>query len=255
MKALVVGYGSIGKRRAKDLTELGVEVVTTDPVTTELKDPLAAIREHAPGNLVVISSPSSEHTWQTMQAIGAGALAVMVEKPPAFNSGDWGLVMGLAEKRKIPVVVGFNYRFHPIAEYLRDTKPPSLAFLFADDVLAWPSFGYIFDARYGGILMISIIHSIDLALHILGLGRVVNAACVPMAALVEIQHASGNTLIVGTWFGPPNSNVNLHTINPDESMHSRMMEAFVHLAETGDYGHLCTAEQALSVMQIIDEAR
>ena len=85
MKALVVGYGSIGKRRAKDLTELGVEVVTTDPVTTELKDPLAAIREHAPGNLVVISSPSSEHTWQTMQAIDAGALAILVEKPSGMR--------------------------------------------------------------------------------------------------------------------------------------------------------------------------
>lgn len=272
MKALIVGHGSIGKRRARDLAALEVEVVTADPLAdADESDPLAAIRKHAPGNLVLVCSPSSEHVWQTIQAIDAGALAVLVEKPPAYSAGEWALAVNLAAKRSVPMAVAFNYRYHSDIEYLRAQKTDieTLVISAADYVIGWPSFGpnsYVLDARYGGTLMTSSVHAVDVAIHLKGPGRLVSSGMVRgpgfmrntvSGVLLEIEHNAGRTIISNNWFGPPHSIIAgmdmLHA--PPDDMHKRMLAAFVNYAETGVAGLLCTAEQAIPVMQILDEAR
>ena len=271
MKALVVGNGSIGKRRVRDLAAIDVDVVTADPISdADEHDPLDAIRKHGPGGLVLVCSPSSEHVWQTMQAIDAGALAIMVEKPPAYSAGEWALVASMAAKRKVPVVVGFNYRYHPVIEFLRTQgAPETLIISAADDVMGWPSFGpnsYACDPRHGGALMTSAVHAVDVAVHLKGPGRVLSSGLVRgpgfMAqvvswVLIEIEHEVGRSVISNNWFGPPHSYVaGLDmTASPADEMHKRLAAEFVKYAATGAAGLLCTAEQAIPVMQILDEVR
>jgi predicted dehydrogenase len=128
--ALVVGAGSIGRRHLGNLKQLGVPKLSAcDPNP----DRLAYVLEHfqaesfpdietglrAEPDIVLICSPPVYHATQTLQAIRAGT-DVFVEKPVAHSAE--GLEELLAEERKSGrvVQVGYNLRFHPPVEKLKE---------------------------------------------------------------------------------------------------------------------------------------
>lgn len=116
-KALVVGFGSIGKRHARLLTELGhtVAVVSGQRGAEYRCFPTlaAALPEFGP-DYVVIASVTSRHQ-DDLAALATHGFAgtALVEKPMLMACSN---SMSAPE---FPVFVAYNLRFHPVARALK----------------------------------------------------------------------------------------------------------------------------------------
>jgi predicted dehydrogenase len=117
-KALVVGYGSIGARHARLLTEFGcdVAVVSARPIgfanayaTLEI-----AVEQHRPEYLVIANQTNRHHqTLGQLAQIGYRG-TVLVEKP-AFH-----LPHPTPANQFAGLFVAYNLRFHPALQQLRE---------------------------------------------------------------------------------------------------------------------------------------
>lgn len=117
MRAIVVGYGSIGARHTRLLGELGCEIAVVSrrslpevPTYTTLTQ---ALVEHQ-SDYVVICSPTACHRealFTLAEACYEGH--VLVEKP-LFEG-----VTPLPEASFASLSVGYNLRFHPLLQRLR----------------------------------------------------------------------------------------------------------------------------------------
>jgi predicted dehydrogenase len=118
LKALVVGYGSIGARHARLLRELGctVSVVSRWEIDHTPRYPTLteALHREQPG-YVVVANRTSEHaaTLHALHACGFHG-PVLVEKPLFDAPGE--LPNGMGRN----VYVAYNLRFHPAIQALRD---------------------------------------------------------------------------------------------------------------------------------------
>jgi predicted dehydrogenase len=118
MKASVVGYGSIGKRHARLLNELGckVSVVSRRNVGHPSRYPtLNQVFENEPPEYIVVANRTSEHvgTLEELAHLGFEG-PILVEKPLA--STPTSLPTRLSER----TFVAYNFRFHPLVNDLRD---------------------------------------------------------------------------------------------------------------------------------------
>ncbi|GFO66058.1 hypothetical protein M1B72_03380 [Geomonas paludis] len=117
MKALVVGYGSIGSRHARILAELGCEValVTSRPTTDYPR--FSTIPESISGfqpDYVVLASETAKHHAGLCELAEAGfAGRVLVEKPLFHEPRQ------MPQHRFQSVYVAYNLRFHPLLQKLR----------------------------------------------------------------------------------------------------------------------------------------
>jgi predicted dehydrogenase len=118
VRALVVGYGSIGERHARILAEEGCDVAVVsgrevDPVR-RFGSIAAAVEEHRPG-YVVVANRTSEHRASLAELADAGHRGtVLVEKP---------LCEAPCEPPRTEfehLFVGYNLRFHPGLSRLRE---------------------------------------------------------------------------------------------------------------------------------------
>ena len=117
-KALVVGFGSIGSRHARVLTELdcSVSVVSSRSIIDfknyrSLEDALL----HFAPDYVVIANETSAHlgTLQHLADSGYEGM-ILVEKPLAVHP------VNLPEHRFRQVAMAYNLRFHPLLNALRE---------------------------------------------------------------------------------------------------------------------------------------
>lgn len=117
VKALVVGFGSIGNRHARILSELGcsVAVVSKRKIAWGLRYVTVgkAIRDFSPG-YVVIANKTSEHGETLRKLKNAGFKGVVLVEKPLFSKVEDTDVRGFKK-----VVVGYNLRFHPLILKLR----------------------------------------------------------------------------------------------------------------------------------------
>lgn len=121
-----VGFGSMGKRRVRDLTAEGHEVVVFDErperreqaaqdhgiATYETFDDLVASGLDA----LVLSTPPDTHVAMIERAFDAGLsffLEASIEVPPA----DW--MAGMEARHGVRGVPSATWRFHPLARELR----------------------------------------------------------------------------------------------------------------------------------------
>ncbi|MCK6499789.1 MAG: Gfo/Idh/MocA family oxidoreductase, partial [Nitrospira sp.] len=179
MKALVVGYGSIGQRHARVLDELGCEVavVSRRPVEYPRRyDSLAtALSGWRPG-YVVIASRTNEHFDDLSALITADfAGRVLVEKP-LFD-----VARQMPSNRFSHLAVAYNMRFHPLIMKLRDflgqQKRLVAAHIYVGQYLPqWrPSTdyrsSYSASRDLGGGVLRDLSHEIDYALWLFGSWR------------------------------------------------------------------------------------
>lgn len=111
MNAVVVGFGSIGARHARVLEELGCKVTVVSR-----RGPVTSVREALDGaRYVVVANETSEHR-NTVREIAASGFegTVLVEKPLFEAAGK------IPEHRFEHAYVGYNMRFHPLTEQLRE---------------------------------------------------------------------------------------------------------------------------------------
>ncbi|MFZ0419972.1 MAG: Gfo/Idh/MocA family oxidoreductase [Candidatus Sulfotelmatobacter sp.] len=129
--ALIVGAGSIGRRHIANLKKLGVtKLAACDPhperleyVATEFHvECFSTIEEGLDkfqADAVLVCSPPVHHVAQAMQALRAGA-HVFIEKPLSDRMDEVEALGDEAAKRRAVVQVGYNLRFHPSIQKLKE---------------------------------------------------------------------------------------------------------------------------------------
>ena len=118
MKVLVIGYGSIGKRHARLLQDLGLDTAVVSrrnvDATTVLPSIAVAVADWNP-EYVVVASRTHEHRGD-FEALTEGGFAgtVLMEKP-LFDRGGDAPAHGFSQ-----VFVAYNLRFHPAVARFRE---------------------------------------------------------------------------------------------------------------------------------------
>lgn len=194
---LVIGAGSIGRRHARNLLELGEQdVIVHDPVGErraqierelglETVAELPAAWSHDP-SVALITAPTSIHVPLAGEAVAHGCHC-FVEKPLGDSLDGVADVVRAAEERDLVSLVGCNMRFHPgvralktlveegtlgtilsarfeVGQYLPDWRP-------AIDYRT----SYSAQRALGGGIILDAIHELDYARWLLG--EVSDVAC------------------------------------------------------------------------------
>ncbi len=216
---LIAGSGSIGRRHLDNLRQLGVEQATF--YRTGLRDPLApaplapeefdlasalARRPRA----VLVCNPNAQHLPTTLAALRSGA-SVFVEKPLADRREGPEELLREAARRRCPVLVGFQYRFHPGLLQLKSWLDEGAIGEVVSGSAHWgehlPSWhpgedwraSYAARAALGGGVVRTLCHPFDYLRWLLGEAEWVSAETASVAlgldvedeALVTIRFAAG----------------------------------------------------------------
>ena len=125
MKALVIGYGSIGKRHARLLRDLGLNTAVVSRRTVYADAVFPAIAEAVAGwspDYVVVASRTHEHRGDFAALAEGGFRGTVLMEKPLFDRGGNVPVHEFDQ-----VFVAYNLRFHPVVgrfrELLDETTP------------------------------------------------------------------------------------------------------------------------------------
>lgn len=116
-RALVIGYGSIGRRHVRLLAEMGFEtgVVTRQRVSdVRAFDDLAVALDASAPDYVVIANETAQHR-ETIEALAEFSYrgCLLVEKP--LSAAPWVPPSGIFSR----LAIAYNLRFHPVMVALR----------------------------------------------------------------------------------------------------------------------------------------
>lgn len=209
--AAVLGQGSIGRRHAGVLSELGCRVRTWDPAHDRTGSEAGAEDALAGADVAVVASPSIHHREQIALALDHGC-HVLVEKPPATTAEGLLELATRAEAERRVVAVAFNLRFHPGPEAVADIirsggigRPLTAQVAFGSYLPDWrPGTDYreSYSARaeLGGGILLDAIHELDYAGWVLGPAVDVDARLARVSeleldvedtAILTSRHSSG----------------------------------------------------------------
>ncbi len=130
MKILIAGFGSIGRRHFQNLKKLGQRDVLflrsgrSNLPTEELEghivetDLMIAL-EHKPDALIV-ATPTAKHLDIAIPAAEAG-LHILIEKPISHSMQRIDELQKAVAKSRCQVLVGFQYRFHPALQQMKES--------------------------------------------------------------------------------------------------------------------------------------
>jgi len=130
-KGLVIGSGSIGIRHIRSLLKIGCTLAAYRTKKGNISDLPADIKNHViifqdedeafawEPEFIVISNPTNLHLEYLLKAIDHN-VDVLVEKPIASDMDDVIVAQEKISNRKNRVVVGYNLRFHPIVDTIKD---------------------------------------------------------------------------------------------------------------------------------------
>jgi predicted dehydrogenase/RimJ/RimL family protein N-acetyltransferase len=193
LRVAVLGQGSIGRRHAGLLRELGCEVVTYDPGAGGSAASEDAALDAAVA--VVVASPSSEHTRQAEACVRRG-IPALVEKPLALDAPTASRLERLAAEAGVPLAVAMNLRHHPGVRAVRDALPaigrPLRAAVWCGSWLPGWRPGTDYRRSYsaqralGGGILLDAIHEVDELLWLLGPAASVSAI-LPTVSDLEID--------------------------------------------------------------------
>lgn len=118
MKALVVGYGSIGARHVRLLQSLGciTSIVSSRSIseTNVFSELDRAILMQQP-DYVVVANATDRHLDSVLELAALGYCGSVLIEKPLFSS-----VMSMPQLPFLSVAVAYNLRFHPLIKKLRD---------------------------------------------------------------------------------------------------------------------------------------
>ena len=291
MKALVIGYGSIGQRHARLLQDLGLETAVVSRRAVDAGNLYTAIPEAvadwAP-EYAVIASRTHEHR-DDFKALAESSFkgTVLMEKP-LFDRGCE--VPGHDFKN---VFVAYNLRFHPVVARFRDllseTKPYAVHAYVGQYLPDWrPDADYrkgysAIKAQGGGVLR-DLSHELDALNWMLGGwtrmtalgGRVseleidsddvfsilleTNRCPVASIQMNYLDSTLNRTIIALTDRGTIRADLVTGTVEFDgntETFSAGRDDTYIAQhrgALNGEDGILCTLNQGLDVMRMIDAA-
>lgn len=117
MRALVIGYGSIGSRHARLLDEIGFETAVLSSRQIDFKRSFnsleIALNHHDP-NYVVIANTTDNHYATLNKLSGHNYRGYVLVEKPLFATPHL-----LPSHDFAGVWLGYNLRFHPIIQYVK----------------------------------------------------------------------------------------------------------------------------------------
>lgn len=189
MKFLIAGLGSIGRRHLRNLVELGERDIilyrthqatlpdadlAEFPVVTDLDEALAQNPD-----AVIISNPTALHMKVAIPSAQKGC-ALFLEKPLSVAYKEIVPLQEILKKTGKPVLVGFQFRFHPafqqIASWIQNGligRVVSANVLWGEYLPAWhpwEDYRKSYSARkdLGGGVLLTLCHPIDYMRWLLG---------------------------------------------------------------------------------------
>ena len=209
MKALVIGYGSIGQCHVRLLVELGCQVAVVSQHSTEFSpcysDLSLAFTSWQP-DYVVVANRTSEHQ-QTIETLAQHGYQgkVLVEKP-LFDK-----LVNLSPKTFSHTAVAYNLRCHPLLARLKSFLHDSIKLLTASIYVGsylpdWrPNTDYRqnYSAKRneGGGVLRDLSHELDYVLWLFGPWRKLTATGGHLSTL-EIDSDDAFALLMETEFCP-----------------------------------------------------
>lgn len=209
---LVLGCGSIGARHARNLADMGVQLILVDQDEAfaqrlaRIVGGQTATRESAPlTDLVVVCTPTASHVQDLGWALERGA-DVFVEKPLASSRTDMERARELLREHTDRIVmIGCNLRFSEgfrelKANLHRVGKPLVYLLDYGWWLPAWrPDADYRqqYSARreLGGGIVLDAIHEIDYALELLGPVVDARGLCATTGALgIDVEDSADMVL-------------------------------------------------------------
>ena len=130
LKVAVFGAGSWGRNHVRTVAaQSDAELAAVCDLNPKVREAMARaypgvlVTDDAEAALgaaeaVVVATPATSHAALAERAVERG-LPVLVEKPFALTSAEAERVVELAEKKRVPLVVGHLLVFHPAVERLR----------------------------------------------------------------------------------------------------------------------------------------
>lgn len=181
MKALIIGYGSIGQRHTRLLTEMGIEVfiVSKSPSQnanffTELSIALQVNKY----DYAIIANETFAHAKVLKELVDSGFKEVILVEKPLFSKKEFLI------PNENKVFVAYNFRFHPLIIYLKkmimDEQVISVNAYAGQYLPSWrPSSdytkGYSASREKGGGVLRDLSHELDYLMLLFGEWEVVNA--------------------------------------------------------------------------------
>jgi predicted dehydrogenase len=248
MKALVVGCGSIGYRRAEILLRMGHEVWVYDtgnfnapPGTSVFGIGTSPHKLYAEADAVLICTPAFTHHEVLAQATKhKNVRGIFVEKPLATDR--WALekfepLIALLSIDRAVTMTACNLRFDRRIPSVPDVRT-AVAYMGQHEKHWSPNHRPL-------PLMLDSIHELDLVYHLVGPIKKIRGLSRESYAMALIEHANGATsrIFLDRLADPPErgllfskANGTRHWISlwpPDYSMYDREMKHFMECVETG----------------------
>jgi len=239
----IIGYGSIGRRHAANLAGLRprARIVKVDPARVpgvDFQDLAQCLAVYPSLAGALICSPHGEHldALDTLTAVG---IPVYLEKPVCSTAqyGNYKTYQRVSQisRRGVVVGMGFQYRYHAIAESLQELRDEikQLDFVARDDLVT----------RYGPTVAETMgSHSIDLALWLLGPAYAVKLTSNGLTLTGHILHATGkvSNYDINMAAGPRGSTIaalrtngtaRVVPIDADEWMYQRCLADWLRLID------------------------
>ncbi len=189
MKFLIAGLGSIGQRHLRNLLALGEkEILLLRTHRSSLPDkdleafPQVGKLEDALGqqpDAVIVSNPTALHLDVAIPAAEAGC-HLFIEKPLSHNMQAVDRLLKVVEKNKVQVLVGYQFRFHPAMEQIKEIiesgelgRPISAHAHWGEYLPGWHPWedfrqGYSARADLGGGVVLTLSHPLDYLRWLLG---------------------------------------------------------------------------------------
>ncbi|HPZ07433.1 MAG TPA: Gfo/Idh/MocA family oxidoreductase [Candidatus Eremiobacteraeota bacterium] len=120
---LLSGYGSIGKRHAKNLLAIGFFPYVLTNYSDDNKNIkfIKRIEECSDIDYGIIATPTAFHMSDFVKLKERGCKNVLIEKPVENKLGKALEIKKIAEISRINVYVGYNMRFLRVFEAIKDT--------------------------------------------------------------------------------------------------------------------------------------
>lgn len=168
MRVLVVGTGSIGRRHAENLRQLGAGVTARGwrgYSADALADELATGQTDA-----VVIATATDIRLPLVAACAAAGVPFYCEKPLAFRRADLDALMTAATPVAARSMAGYMMRWHPAFRALAQADLSDVfrfGFEIGHDVMQWRA-GWRFSDSYaarasGGGVLLDLCHEIDMA--------------------------------------------------------------------------------------------
>ena len=250
MRALIIGFGSIGRRHARNL--LGLEpdcslvIVRRDGIEDDETRDLGSrvvgslddgFRTHP--DIAVVANPSALHAGTVLRALEAG-IACYVEKPVITTRRDAHRIREVLRRTKpITTYSGCNLRLLPsLQEVRRILSDGELGTIVRADFQVGQSLpswrpgadyrsGYSARRELGGGVVFDLVHELDAVRWLLGDGFEVRGAVQGRFSSFDIDVEDTACAVLGRPYGPPAVTVSM------DYVHRGRMRRYTFVGEEG----------------------